>query len=66
MPARSPFAGGAERSPAPPAKDAKYGHLLGGHVAGNGAGIVVDGEITPLAGEPPVAQTHGWGIVLRK
>jgi pyruvate/2-oxoglutarate dehydrogenase complex dihydrolipoamide dehydrogenase (E3) component len=43
------FAGGAERGPAKLAKDAKYGHLLGGHVAGNGAGILVNGEITPLA-----------------
>jgi hypothetical protein len=26
-------------------------------------GVVIDGVVTPLAGEPPVAVTHGWGRV---
>ena len=25
------------------------------------AGIVIDGVVTPLQGEPPIAVTHGWG-----
>jgi hypothetical protein len=25
------------------------------------AGIVIDGVVYPLAGEPPIAVTHGWG-----
>jgi hypothetical protein len=25
------------------------------------AGVVIDGAVYPLAGEPPVAVTHGWG-----
>jgi hypothetical protein len=24
-------------------------------------GVVIDGVVTPLAGEPPVAVSHGWG-----
>jgi hypothetical protein len=26
-------------------------------------GIVIDGVLTPLAGEPPIAKTNGWGHV---
>jgi len=40
-----------------------YGRLLGGRVLGTSAGILIDGVITPLGGEPPIAQTHGWGQV---
>jgi hypothetical protein len=25
------------------------------------AGVVIDDTVYPLAGEPPVAQSHGWG-----
>lgn len=25
------------------------------------SGIEIDGAVYPLAGQPPVAQTHGWG-----
>jgi hypothetical protein len=25
------------------------------------AGVVVDGAVYPLAGEPPIAQSRGWG-----
>jgi hypothetical protein len=32
-------------------------------VAGNGAGILIDGVIYPLQGEPPIAKTDGWGRV---
>ena len=35
----------------------------GGHVSGNGAGVLIDGVIYRLQGEPPVAKTHGWGRV---
>jgi hypothetical protein len=24
-------------------------------------GVVIDGVVYPLAGEPPIAVTHGWG-----
>jgi hypothetical protein len=24
-------------------------------------GVVIDGVVTPLAGEPPIAVSHGWG-----
>jgi hypothetical protein len=24
-------------------------------------GVVIDGVVTPLAGEPPIAVLHGWG-----
>jgi hypothetical protein len=37
--------------------------IRGDRVAGNAAGILIDGVITPLAGEPPVAKTNGWGRV---
>jgi len=26
-------------------------------------GVVIDGVVYPLAGEPPLAVTHGWGRV---
>jgi hypothetical protein len=32
-------------------------------VAGSQAGILIDGVIYPLQGEPPVAKTKGWGHV---
>ena len=35
----------------------------GGHVAGDSAGILIDGGVYPLQGEPPIAKTHGWGRV---
>ena len=41
-------------------------HILGvssGRVAGNEAGILIDGTIYPLQGEPPIAKTDGWGRV---
>lgn len=25
------------------------------------AGLVVDGALTPLEGEPPIARSNGWG-----
>ena len=34
----------------------------GGRVTSHSrAGLDVDGYIAPLQGEPPPAQTHGWG-----
>jgi len=30
-----------------------------------GDGVVVDGELTQLAGEPPRAVTHGWGSLFK-
>ena len=39
---------------------------INGVIGGRGgpkAGIVIDGVIYPLEGEPPVATTHGWGQV---
>jgi hypothetical protein len=42
----------------------RYNRLFGGgRVPGNASGIVIDGVIYPLECEPPIAQTHGWGIV---
>jgi hypothetical protein len=35
----------------------------GSHVAGNSTGILIDGVIYPLQGEPPIAKTKGWGHV---
>jgi len=32
-------------------------------LAGNSAGILIDGTIYPLQGEPPIAKTNGWGRV---
>jgi hypothetical protein len=34
---------------------------LAGEEACASAGVVIDGVVTPLQGEPPVAVTHGWG-----
>jgi hypothetical protein len=31
--------------------------------ARSAAGIVIDGVVTPLSGEPPIARTNGWGRV---
>jgi hypothetical protein len=45
------------------ATEGRSGMILGGHVPGNGAGILIDGVVTPLSGEPPIAQTKGWGRV---
>ena len=48
------------------------GNALGGprhyptsdhHLPGTQAGILIDGVIYPLEGEPPVATTQGWGQV---
>lgn len=39
---------------------------INGIVGGRGgvkAGVIIDGDIYPLEGEPPVATTKGWGIV---
>ena len=36
--------------------------IVGGR-GGVGAGVIIDGVIYPLQGEPPIAKTHGWGIV---
>jgi hypothetical protein len=39
---------------------------INGVVGGQGgiaAGVIIDGEIFKLQGEPPIAQTKGWGIV---
>jgi hypothetical protein len=41
----------------------RFSGVRGDHVAGNGAGVLIDGVIYPLQGEPPVAKTHGWGRV---
>jgi hypothetical protein len=43
-----------------------FPHLSGvssGRVAGNEAGILIDGTIYPLQGEPPIAKTDDWGRV---
>jgi hypothetical protein len=40
------------------------GDVMLGHENGSGVVYPPDGEIIEtLEGEPPVAQTHGWGIV---
>ena len=36
--------------------------IVGGR-GGPAAGVIIDGDIYPLQGEPPVATTKGWGIV---
>lgn len=33
----------------------------GGPSPKSAAGVVIDGDVYPLAGEPPVAVSHGWG-----
>jgi hypothetical protein len=35
----------------------------GDRVAGNSAGVLIDGVIYRLQGEPPIAKTRGWGRV---
>jgi hypothetical protein len=37
--------------------------VRGDRVAGNAAGVLIDGVIYPLQGEPPIAETNGWGRV---
>ena len=36
------------------------GHENGDHLP---SGISVDGVVYPLAGQPPVARSHGWGYM---
>jgi hypothetical protein len=45
--------------------DRQYARLLGTPHMGFNAGIVIPTTtwITPLAGEPPIAKTNGWGQV---
>jgi hypothetical protein len=37
--------------------------VRGDRVAGDSAGVLIDGVIYPLQGVPPIAQTKGWGHV---
>jgi hypothetical protein len=37
--------------------------LFGDHRSGPNAGVVIDGTIYPVQGQPPRAETHGWGQV---
>jgi hypothetical protein len=36
---------------------------VAGDRAGNNAGVIIDGQVWPLQGEPPIAKTKGWGVV---
>jgi hypothetical protein len=36
---------------------------VSGGRGGVGAGVIIDGVIYPLQGEPPIAKTHGWGKI---
>jgi hypothetical protein len=36
---------------------------VAGGQAGPKAGVIIDGAVYPLEGEPPTAETKGWGEV---
>jgi hypothetical protein len=43
--------------------DRQLRRLYGGRWSGPNAGVVIDGVIYPVQGQPPRAETHGWGVV---
>jgi hypothetical protein len=42
-------------------KDTFMGSESGTAATRTPSGVVIDGNVSQLAGQPPVAQSHGWG-----
>jgi hypothetical protein len=49
--------------PLPPPVRGRMHNSFIGHEAQQGepSGIVIDGAVYPLEGQPPIAVSHGWG-----
>lgn len=47
--------------PLPPVRGKMRNTFIGPDRSGTSGGLVIDGAVYALEGEPPVAASHGWG-----